>query len=182
MTVQCQQQVSAVHYKGHAMAAASDNDQPDTDGNPLEGLRILLVEDSWHVAQAYKSLLEIVGLDVAGPAGTLADAETLFAQQRPDIAVVDVDLHGIKSYGLIDQLIASNVPTIVVSGYEVLPKLQGRVAAILTKPVRASTLLTVVRRVIAQSGTPKSGTPQTGVPPTGNPPAGTPPTGNPSAT
>ncbi len=162
MDVHSEQRAGGVHDAARMMPAADNNRQAaqstgqttGTSGHPLAGLRILLVEDSWHVAHAYKSLLEIVGLNVVGPVGTLPDAEKLFAEQRPDIAVVDIDLHGVKSYSLIDQLIASNVPTVVVSGYEVLPLLQGRVAAILTKPVRASTLLETVRRVIAETRSP----------------------------
>ncbi len=126
------------------------HDKPGTVDRPLVGLRILLIEDSWHVAQAYKSLLEMVGLVVIGPAGTIAEAEKLVAGQLPDIAVVDVNLHEVISYGLIDRLIASNVPTIVVSGYESHPALQGRPAAVLTKPVRARLLLATVRRILEQ--------------------------------
>ena len=131
------------------MLATHDADKPGAA--PLAGLRILLVEDSWHVAQAYKSLLEMVGLNVAGPVATVAEAELLVAERMPDIAVVDISLlQGETTYHLIDQLLASHVPTVVVSGYEVSPDLPGRVAAVLVKPVRANLLLATIRRVIAE--------------------------------
>src|SRR5262249_41020165 len=55
----------------------------------LKGLRVLVVEDSWHVANALKSLLEELGVEVAGPAATLQDAERLLETRAPQVAVVD---------------------------------------------------------------------------------------------
>ena len=123
--------------------------------DPLSNLRILVVEDSWHLAQALKSLLEVAGPDVIGPAATIAEAHALIAERAPDLALVDVNLHGVMAYSLIDQLIASKIPTVVVTGYEVLPELaakvaEGKVAAMLSKPIRFSALLTTLRRIAAE--------------------------------
>ena len=41
----------------------------------LSGQRILVVEDSWHLGVALKSLLRSVGAEVAGPVATCAEAE-----------------------------------------------------------------------------------------------------------
>jgi hypothetical protein len=60
----------------------------------LKGLEILLVEDSWVVGKAMKDLLELLGADVVGPAGTSAEAERLLSEQTPDIALVDFHLRG----------------------------------------------------------------------------------------
>ena len=49
----------------------------------LSGQRILVVEDSWHLGIALKSLLRSVGAEVIGPAATSADAERLIAEQVP---------------------------------------------------------------------------------------------------
>lgn len=120
------------------------------DPVPMTGLRVLLVEDTWHVAYGTKVLLENLGLEVEGPAATVAEADALLSQQTPDIALVDVNLQGTMAYGFIERLIAMGVPTVVVSGYEVLPSLEGRVAAILTKPTRARVLLATMRRIVSQ--------------------------------
>lgn len=115
----------------------------------LQGVRILLVEDSWHVAHALETILENIGMIVAGPAATIAEAEKLIHAQRPDVAVIDMNLRGEMAYGLVAHLHARDVPVIVVSGYEVLPCVQESAAAVLTKPIRAESLLTELRRVVA---------------------------------
>jgi DNA-binding response OmpR family regulator len=56
----------------------------------LSGQRILVVEDSWHLGVALKSLLRSVGAEVVGPVATSADAERLVAEQVPDVAIVDL--------------------------------------------------------------------------------------------
>ena len=86
----------------------------------LAGVRVLVVEDAWHVAKALKSALEEVGMSVAGPAARIAEAEQLLDQEVPDLAVVDVNLKGEMAYGLIDRLHDRGVRVIVVSGYAVL--------------------------------------------------------------
>jgi hypothetical protein len=53
---------------GDTGAGSSDN---------LNGLEILLVEDSWVVGEAMEDLLELLGADMVGPAATAAEAERL---------------------------------------------------------------------------------------------------------
>jgi DNA-binding NarL/FixJ family response regulator len=52
-------------------------------------MRVLVVEDSWHVAKALKFALEQMGMDVFGPAATTAAASRLAAEHIPSIAIVD---------------------------------------------------------------------------------------------
>lgn len=67
---------------------------PNRAASALSGLRVLVVEDSWHVARALKSVLEQVGMTVARPAATLADAERLIAENTFDLALMDINLRG----------------------------------------------------------------------------------------
>ena len=67
-------------------------------------MRVLVVEDSWHVARAIKSALDEMGMVVAKPAATLATANRLIAEHIFDLAVVDINLKGEMSYDLIDRL------------------------------------------------------------------------------
>lgn len=123
---------------------------PDVTGEPsLSGVRILVVEDSWHVALAMTSLAENAGMVLAGPAATVAEAERLLAMQTPDVAVVDIYLRDEMVYKLIDRLHADGVPIVIASGYEVLASWKSKVVAILTKPFRADDLLVHLRRIIA---------------------------------
>jgi CheY-like chemotaxis protein len=87
----------------------------------LEDVRVLVVEDTWHVANAMKGLLEDLGMAVIGPAATLGEAERLVAAQMPQMAIIDVNLKCKMAYGLIQHLHEAAVPVIVVSGYAVPP-------------------------------------------------------------
>lgn len=120
----------------------------------LTGLRILVVEDSWHVAHALKSLLEELGVVVAGPAATLAQAERLLAAGDPEVAIVDINLKGEMAYGLIDRLHAGGVRVVVISGYAVPQIAQGKVQAILQKPFSAKSLLGILRQAAARRENP----------------------------
>ena len=88
----------------------------------LRGMRVLLVEDSWQLGMALKSLLRSFDAEVDGPVATTADADRLISEHVPDAAVIDINLRqGERSYGLIDLLISLDVPVIVTSGYSDLP-------------------------------------------------------------
>ena len=119
----------------------------------LKGLRVLVVEDTWQVGKALKSALEGVGMVVAGPVSTVADAELLLADRIPDLAVVDINLKGEFSYDLIDQMHDQGIRVVVVSGYGVLPNSTAKVAAILQKPFHGRELLETLRRAMHQGKT-----------------------------
>ena len=116
----------------------------------LKGLRVLVVEDSWHVAHALKSLLEELGMVVAGPAASLGAAERLLAARDPEVAIVDINLKGEMAYGLIDRLHGRGVRIVVISGYAVPQIAQDKVAAILQKPFSAKSLLAILRQAAAR--------------------------------
>ena len=120
--------------------------------DPLNGVRILLVEDSWPVGIAMKRLLQSFGADVAGPASTTAEAERLISEHAPDAALVDINLRGGElAYGLIDRLHDQGVRVIVTTGYAVLPLVRLKAAAVLEKPVNAAQLLEALRPVTARN-------------------------------
>ena len=115
----------------------------------LRGVRVLVVEDHWHVANALRLLLETEGMEVSGPAASLEEAEHLLAASAPDLAIVDINLKGEMAYGLIDQLHDQGVRIVVVTGYAVQPRLTGKVAAVLQKPFNGPELLTTLRRTLS---------------------------------
>jgi DNA-binding response OmpR family regulator len=117
----------------------------------LEGIRVLVVEDTWHVANALKSALEQVGMDVCGPTATTSDARRLIAEHKPRLAVVDVNLKRETACDLIEELHDQGVSVVVVSGYALPPISADKVAAILQKPFSGSELLAALHRLVAQS-------------------------------
>ena len=119
---------------------------PEPSTSNLNGLRVLLVEDSWPVASAMKRLLEEHGADVSGPVATTADAVRSISERTIDVALVDVHLRGGGTANdLIDQLHDRGIRTVVVTGDADVPSVQGKVAVVLKKPVRADALLQSLR-------------------------------------
>jgi DNA-binding NtrC family response regulator len=110
-------------------------------------MRVLLVEDSWQLGMALKSLLRSFDAEVDGPVATTADAERLISEHVPDAAIIDINLRqGERSYGLIDRLIGLDVPVIVTSGYSDLPMVPAK-AHILEKPISEERLIAILRSV-----------------------------------
>jgi DNA-binding NtrC family response regulator len=126
-------------------------DPPEASSLELEGLCVLIVEDSWDVGTGLKMLLESWGAVVSGPAATTADAERLVCERAPAVALVDINLRdGEQSYCLINQLHEQGISVVVVSGYaEVLPAV-GKATAILQKPIREDVLLASIRQVMVK--------------------------------
>ena len=133
------------------MNAASGDDAPEAGLPNLKGKRILLVEDSWQLGMALKSLLRSFDAEVDGPAATTSDAERLISEHAPDAAIIDVNLRqGERSYGLIDRLIGQGVPVVVTSGYSDLPMVSAK-AHILEKPISEEKLIAILRSVANRS-------------------------------
>jgi DNA-binding NtrC family response regulator len=136
------------------MIASNARELPGADAMDLKGVRVLLVEDSWHLGVAMKNLLQVLGADVAGPAATAAEAGRLLLEHAPDVALVDFNLRdGERADALIDRLHDRGVHVVVISGYSVVPLAPDKVAAILKKPVSRSQLLATLRPLIAKKAT-----------------------------
>jgi DNA-binding response OmpR family regulator len=133
------------------MNSSNGNDSSGVKSRDLSGVRILLVEDSWHLGKALKTMLQVCGADVTGPVVTSADAQRLASEQPPDAALVDFTLrNGELADVLIDRLNEQGIYVIVMSGHEVLPVAARRAAAILQKPISPATLLSSLRPVVAR--------------------------------
>jgi CheY-like chemotaxis protein len=129
------------------MAPSNADDLGGPEASNLNGLRVLVVEDSWPVGSALKRLLETLGADVTGLVATMADAVHSISERPIDVAVVDINLRGGElAYDLIDQLHDQGILTVVVTGYDDLPSRQGKFAAVLRKPVQMHELLRSLRR------------------------------------
>src|SRR5262245_18470370 len=83
------------------MIAGAESGQSSEAGKVLAGLRVLLAEDSWHIGQALKMVLESEGAAVHGPAVTVSEAQRLAASATSDVAVIDLNLDGVIAFDLI---------------------------------------------------------------------------------
>jgi len=140
------------------MTPSNDRGELDAGSASLAGLNILIVEDSWHIASALKSLLRALGAGVAGPAATTAEAEQIIAAQAPDVAIVDFNLRGGElADGLIDRLHARGIRVIVISGYASVPLRTDQVV-VLQKPIVEAQLLAALQPVVERKPSRRSTT------------------------
>lgn len=89
------------------------------DGGRLVGKTILLIEDDYLIGQQVADILVMEGAMVLGPFGWLEEAEAA-ARAAPtglDAALVDINLHGEKSYPAVDILLSRHIPVIFMTGY-----------------------------------------------------------------
>lgn len=80
-------------------------------------LRVLVVEDEWLIADQIAVALEEGGYDVVGPVGRVPEALALVGAQRIDAALVDVNVHGERSFALAERLAEATIPFAFLSGY-----------------------------------------------------------------
>jgi CheY-like chemotaxis protein len=84
-------------------------------------VRCLIVDDSANFRDAACSLLERDGISVVGVASNSAEALRSFADLRPDITLVDIDLGGESGFELAEQLHRAGLPdpspVILISTY-----------------------------------------------------------------
>src|SRR5690242_46630 len=84
---------------------------------PLKGARVLIVEDESLVASYLEELLGIEGCIVVGPVSRVPEALALIERERPEAAILDLNLHGEPTIAVAEALTARHVPFVVVTGY-----------------------------------------------------------------
>ena len=85
--------------------------------SPLSGLRLLIVEDEYMVADHIGMLLEDFGCEVAGYASTVAEALDLIGSERLDGVLLDGNLNGDSSAPVAIELRSRSIPFVVATGY-----------------------------------------------------------------
>lgn len=90
-----------------------------TNGKPLDGLHILVVEDEYLIAMDMDVTLTSLGAQVVGPAPSIETAFQAIADDgRVDVAVMDINLGEERSYPVAEVLAERGVPVIFVTGYD----------------------------------------------------------------
>jgi PAS domain S-box-containing protein len=91
----------------------------DMHGAPkLENLRVLLVEDDYYLAGDAERALRGAGALVEGPYPSQSQAEDALARQRPDCAMIDINLGSGPSFELAKRLRLHQVPFVFLTGYD----------------------------------------------------------------
>ncbi|MFN4099976.1 MAG: response regulator [Pararhodobacter sp.] len=124
-----------------------DNTPPTTRRN----LCVLVVEDEFLIAMEIGYMLENQGYSVLGPAGSVAQALQMLETERPDAAVLDVNLRGELVTPVAERLHDLRIPFVVSSAYSSMsfsgnPVLMD--AQLLVKPADEARLAQALDRVI----------------------------------
>ncbi len=91
--------------------------QDNSAGNPLKGLRVLIVEDEPLVAALIEDYLAELGCAVAVSARRLPKALESLQSSEIDAAVLDVNVAGESISPLAEALAKRHIPFIFASGY-----------------------------------------------------------------
>lgn len=86
----------------------------------LRGRRFLVVEDEYVIAADLAASLKALGVEVAGPAASVAEALTLLESDgdRLDGAVLDINLGNERVYPVADVLRGRGIPFVFTTGYD----------------------------------------------------------------
>jgi CheY-like chemotaxis protein len=88
------------------------------DAPTLENLRVLVVEDDYYLAGDAERALRGAGAVVEGPFSSQRQAQDALARQRPDCAMIDINLGSGPSFELAKLLRVQNIPFIFLTGYD----------------------------------------------------------------
>lgn len=115
----------------------------------LKGRNILLVDDEMMVAMLLEAVLKNEGCNVMS-VGHLDHAMRLATEWALDAAILDVNLHGHRSYPVADVLVARAIPFVFASGYidDDLVKLYPT-RPVLVKPYKPDSLIATLTDLIA---------------------------------
>ena len=109
----------------------------------LNGMRVLIVEDNYVVADALRYLIDGYGGSVTAIVPSVERAMEALSAGGVDIAVLDIDLHGVSVVPLAEHLRTQGMPFVFLTGYgdaEILPEhLRGQPR--FDKPVQAERLV-----------------------------------------
>ena len=114
---------------------------------------ILIVEDEILTALDLTQRCESAGYRVIGPAGTMDQARAAVDAEQPDLALLDCNVRGERSWDLAEQLVADGIPVIFCTGYE---RLEGLPDALkpcptITKPFNENELFAAIRTGLVES-------------------------------
>ncbi len=117
------------------------------------GLRILIVEDEMTIAFMIEDMLVDLGHEVVKIAMRLPEALKAAADSDFDLALLDVNLDGHKSFPVADALTHRGVPFVFATGYGpagIEARFKGR--PVLTKPFRQADLARVLAETRPRPG------------------------------
>lgn len=86
-------------------------------GSGLDGCRVLIIEDESLVSMFIEDTLADIGCTVVGVAAELEEALSKISALSFDVAVVDLNLNGTRTYPAAEALAHRRVPFVFSTGY-----------------------------------------------------------------
>ena len=101
-------------------ATEGPRDMSEDKRDVLQGLKVLVLEDETLVSMMVEDMLADLGCEVVGPFARLDSALAFVGEGEPaiDIALLDVNLGGERSFPLAEVLSGKNVPFVFTTGYD----------------------------------------------------------------
>ncbi len=116
----------------------------------IKGLRVLVVEDDFDVAESLRAVLVKAGCEVVGPVSTVEAACDLAKNTPLDAAVLDIALSPGTSAPVARSLLYRGCPFVFVTGFsnvDMLPE-ELRGYRVLLKPVDGETLRAAIHSLV----------------------------------
>jgi ActR/RegA family two-component response regulator len=118
---------------------------------PLHGVRVLILEDEFFLADDLARALRQAGAEPVGPVATVEEAEALVETSRLDAAILDLNLRGRMATDFVERLASTRLPCVIVSGYGEDAVSVANVQS-LEKPVSAEKVLRTLGAELARAG------------------------------
>jgi len=131
-----------------------------TSRQTLDGLKVLVVEDNFLVAEHLRSILAERGCQVVGPVPRRSDGLTLVCRgEALDGAVLDVQLGSETSFDIASELLGQSIPFLFLTGYgdRAMIPAQFRAAPLLAKPIDEGMLVSAMARLFRSKERPPRG-------------------------
>jgi light-regulated signal transduction histidine kinase (bacteriophytochrome)/CheY-like chemotaxis protein len=140
-----------VAMKLQAAVAAATPAATAAQAAPLQGVRVLLVEDNALIADGLVRLLQMSGASVVGPAARVAAAVALAETADIDVAMLDIDLDGTMVWPAADVLARRGILFFFATGFQASLVMPARFAGrpVLNKPYRVADVMAQLRAGIA---------------------------------
>ncbi len=106
----------------------------------VSGKRVFILEDEPIIAMTLEDMLEEMGCTLAGSAGTIEEGTRLAQSVEADVAILDVNVNGVRSEGVAAILKGRAIPYLYATGYGTSITQGGEEAPVVSKPYDMRTL------------------------------------------
>lgn len=118
--------------------------------NDMQPMRILILEDEVLLAIEAAETLEEIGAEIVGPVHRVEEAMALLDVDRPDAALLDVNIGGSSSVEVARHLQDRNIPFVLATGYGSQCGIAGA-CALIDKPYSRTELQAAFLSIVANS-------------------------------